>query len=62
MAARANLKAEITAILAVKLVLLAALWFAFFRGAAAPLDARAVARHALPAETNESQNGTAHDH
>ncbi len=47
MAARPSLKVDLTAVLIVKLCLLAALWLVFVRGAGVTLDPGAVARHAL---------------
>lgn len=47
-----RLRRDITTVLALKLVLLGALYLAFFRGDQRPaIDAQAAARHLLSAET-----------
>ncbi len=57
-----RLKAEIAAILVVKIILLATLRAIFFRGAEVTLDAASVAQHTLPSDAQAAATRNADDH
>jgi hypothetical protein len=51
----ARLRKELFGIIAIKIAVLAALWFAFVHSARVPVDADAMARHAAPRPGLSSQ-------
>ncbi len=46
-----RLRNELFGVIAIKVCLLAVLWLIFVRGARIPVDAPAMAEHAIPAQT-----------
>ena len=46
-----RLRNELFGVIAIKICLLALLWLIFVRDARVPVDARAMAEHAIPAQT-----------
>ncbi len=57
-----RLRAEIIGILVLKFCVLAILWFAFIRGAKTPVDAGAMARHAIAPALELSATGEPDGH
>ncbi|MGO4869049.1 MAG: cytochrome oxidase putative small subunit CydP [Roseiarcus sp.] len=58
---RSCLRVELTAVLVVKLCLLAGLWFAFVRDAGVAIDADAVARRASLSDSPTISQDNIHD-